>query len=154
MAAHDHARVIVLAPLILLGTAMTGRLLQWLWPLPLFAPPGGALLGWTLIIAALVVTAWSMLRFQRVGTTVNPYRGSTQLVMAGPYRYSRNPMYASLLVIQAALVLTTHICWELLMILPNWLLLRYGVIAPEERYLEQKFGEDYRRYLLSVRRWI
>jgi protein-S-isoprenylcysteine O-methyltransferase Ste14 len=37
---------------------------------------------------------------------------------------------------------------------PLLVLMRYGVIAREERYLERKFGEDYRRYRASVRRWL
>jgi protein-S-isoprenylcysteine O-methyltransferase Ste14 len=151
---RDHPRIIMLAPLILLVTASTGRLLQGLWPLPEFSPPAGHLVGWIIIIAALAVVLWSMVRFKRAGTTVSPYQSATQLVIEGPYLYSRNPMYTSLLVIQAALVLTMHIPWEALMVLPYWVLVRYGVIAPEERYLEQKFGEQYRRYKQTVRRWI
>lgn len=44
--------------------------------------------------------------------------------------------------------------WSLLLLLAVMLIIHYAVILPEERYLEQKFGEEYRSYKAKVRRWL
>ena len=44
--------------------------------------------------------------------------------------------------------------WSLLFVLPCLLVIRYGVIAREEAYLERKFGQSYRAYKARVRRWL
>jgi protein-S-isoprenylcysteine O-methyltransferase Ste14 len=44
--------------------------------------------------------------------------------------------------------------WLLLALVPFGLVIRYGVVAREEAYLERKFGDVYRRYRASVRRWL
>ena len=44
--------------------------------------------------------------------------------------------------------------WTLALLVPLLIVLHYGVIIREERYLERKFGDDYRRYRSTVRRWL
>jgi protein-S-isoprenylcysteine O-methyltransferase Ste14 len=150
----DHPRVITFPPLILLAAYLAGRFLHDIWPLPFFTFAGSWTLGWVIVAVALILPLWSFLTFHRANTAVNPYRPTTSIVTTGPFRFSRNPMYGALLVIQAAFSLNMHNLWQLIMVLPMWAILRYGVIAPEERYLEEKFGEEYRQYKARVRRWV
>ena len=44
--------------------------------------------------------------------------------------------------------------WVLALVVPLVMIMRFGVIAPEERYFQRRFGEDYLRRKKSVRRWI
>ena len=44
--------------------------------------------------------------------------------------------------------------WLLMVLVPFALLIRYGVVAREEAYLERKFGDVYRGYRSRVRRWL
>jgi protein-S-isoprenylcysteine O-methyltransferase Ste14 len=92
--------------------------------------------------------------FWRARTTVLPHRTTTALVTSGPYRLTRNPLYLSLGLLMAGGAFATNSLAVLAMLLPWAVVMRYGVIVREERYLEQKFGEDYRAYCRRVRRWL
>ncbi len=92
--------------------------------------------------------------FRRVGTQVSPLRPSTALATGGIYRYTRNPLYVSLAFIYLGIAAAMNGLWLLLLAVPLLVAIRYGVIAREERYLEAKFGEDYRQYKRRVRRWM
>ena len=65
----------------------------------------------------------------------------------------RNPMYVGLLLLVGGFGIAFASDWTLVLLVPLALLLRNGVVLREERYLEDKFGEDYRRYKASVPRW-
>jgi len=92
--------------------------------------------------------------FRRNDTTANPYSSTNSISSCGPYRFSRNPMYVSLCLIQPGIAAWTGNLWLLATLLPAILLIRFGVIAREERYLENKFGEQYLQYKHRVRRWM
>ncbi len=85
---------------------------------------------------------------------MNPYQPTTAIVTEGPYRFTRNPIYLSLAVLYAGLAVMANALWSLLLLLAVMLIIHYAVILPEERYLEQKFGEEYRSYKAKVRRWL
>ena len=106
------------------------------------------------IAVGVAVAALAMARFSDAGTNVPTNRPSTALVASGPYRFSRNPIYLSMLLIFAGTGLAADNGWVLILMVPLVLIMRFGVIAREERYLERKFGEDYLRYKRSVRRWL
>ncbi len=154
---HDQAdkpRVIARPPLIYLGALMLGLALDFAWPsaqLPgiLQYPIGGAF-----ILAGVALMAAAMRRFAAAGTNVPTALPATALVTGGIYRFSRNPIYVALSLIYAGLAVTADSLWALALLAPVLVVIRYGVIVREERYLEAKFGDGYRRYKASVRRWI
>ena len=92
--------------------------------------------------------------FKRAGTDANPYRPSTALATDGPYRFSRNPAYLAMAITYVGITLAAEAPWALFMLAPAMLVIQYGVIAREERYLERLFGEDYLTYKRTTRRWI
>jgi protein-S-isoprenylcysteine O-methyltransferase Ste14 len=81
-------------------------------------------------------------------------RPTTTIVDTGPYHSSRNPIYLGMVLGLIGLAIGFNSPWLLLTLVPFALVIRYGVVAREEAYLERKFGDVYRRYCARVRRWL
>jgi protein-S-isoprenylcysteine O-methyltransferase Ste14 len=107
-----------------------------------------------LVVAGLAVAIWGRNLMIRAGTNVEPYKPTTAIVDKGPFAYSRNPLYLCLLAVYLGIALLSGSGWLLILGVPLLLIMRYGVIAREERYLETKFGETYLAYKRRVRRWL
>jgi protein-S-isoprenylcysteine O-methyltransferase Ste14 len=156
--AKDTSGVIAPPPLIYATGLALGFLLNWLAPVPLWPSGAAPALRWTvgggLFIAAGLLAAWAMLRFSRAGTPIPTWRPTSALVVEGPYRFSRNPIYVALSLAYAALGIGLGNPWILGLLAPVLVVVRYGVIAREEAYLERRFGEEYRRFKGRVRRWL
>ena len=110
-------------------------------------------LGAVLIVLGAVILAAAMRQFRRAGTNLPTNRPTTALVTDGLYRFSRNPIYIALSLIYVGIGIAADSPWVLGLPLPILVIIRYGVIALEERYLERKFGQEYLRYKASLRRW-
>ncbi len=152
--ARDSAGVKVPPPLIYLAGLIIGFLAgKWL---PDFSAPVvvSRILGGLLIGLGIVLAFSAMGAFRRVGTTIRPDRPATTLASAGPYRFTRNPMYLSLAFAYAGTAILGQSLWALLILPAVLLVIRYKVIAREEPYLERQFGEVYTSYKACVRRWI
>ncbi len=76
------------------------------------------------------------------------------LVTTGVFAISRNPLYFGGVCILVGIALALSLLWVLVLLLPALVACHYVLIAPEERYLAAKFGEEYRLYAASVHRWI
>jgi protein-S-isoprenylcysteine O-methyltransferase Ste14 len=74
--------------------------------------------------------------------------------MSGPFRFSRNPLYLALTLLYLGLTLALNTWWGIVLLVPVLIIMHWGVILREERYLEQKFGESYRQYRSKVRRYL
>lgn len=157
MADGDTAGVIAPPPLLALAAVVFGLLLDGLFPayvltvlLPLNerVPIGGVLIALGL---ALVVAA--NLSFRKAGTHAEPWKPSTALVTEGIFRFVRNPMYVggTILLIGLAILLASD--WMIVTTIVMTLIIHVGVVRREERYLEGKFGEAYRRYCARVPRY-
>jgi protein-S-isoprenylcysteine O-methyltransferase Ste14 len=86
--------------------------------------------------------------------TLNTAGPSAALVISGPYRFSRNPMYLGLALLFTGVAVMLGVVWALLFVIPLILYIQVRVIIPEERYLQRAFGDDYRAYCSQVRRWL
>lgn len=133
-----------------------------MWLLAQLVPPVALPSVWGMILAigfaatGVAVALSGVLAFRRANTTVDPRvpQQSSSLVIRGIYRYSRNPMYVGFLLLLAAwaFYLTNAAA---LALLPLFVLyMNRFQIAPEERFLLQKFGAEYQAYLTRVRRWL
>ena len=88
------------------------------------------------------------------GTRVETNRPTTTIVANGPFRFTRNPIYIGKLLGQVGLAIGFDNFWMLAMLVPFYLVIRYGVIAREEVYLDHKFAAAYLGYKSRVRRWL
>lgn len=152
----DVPGVIALPPLVYLGFLAAGTLLEGFVPTPWPDVPRPAryAVGGLLVLAGVGLAVLATGRFRAAGTNIPPTLPATALVVTGPYRWSRNPMYLAMTLIYAGLAIAAGSLWTLALLVPVLLLIRYGVIAREEAYLERKFGDPYRLYKSRVRRWL
>jgi protein-S-isoprenylcysteine O-methyltransferase Ste14 len=150
----DNPGVRVPPPALYALAAIGGYVLNRRWPLPIADGVAVLVVAWALIAMWAVLTASSIGNFRRSRTSIVPIRPATTLVIAGPYRFTRNPMYVGLAMLTVALGLLMDSWWPIVLLLPVLLVVRVFVIAPEERYLERRFGADYIGYTKRVRRWL
>lgn len=150
----DHARVAFHPPILLIGAIAGGFVLRAVWSLTFISPGTAAVAGPALTIAALGVFTWSVLTMRRGGASVPTHTPTDALVFSGPYQFSRNPIYISMLGLMVAIAIWSNSLWFIVLAVAMVPLLDRGVIAREERYLEHKFGEAYLAYKQRVRRWL
>src|ERR1700722_2391981 len=110
-------------------------------------------IAWALAIG-FGLAIWASATMHKAGTRVETYKPTTTIVADGPYRFSRNPIYLGIFVSQTGLAIGFDNLWLLAMLVPFGFVIRYGVIAREEAYLERKFGAVYGGYKSRVRRWL
>jgi len=123
-------------------------------PIPVTWPDWTRPVGWILFIVPWLFAAWAIRVFGRHGTVVDPRGNVTTIVTDGPYRYSRNPMYVTLVTAYVGGTLAFHLAWGFVLLVPVFLALHFGVIVPEEHHLAAKFGDAYTSYTRRVRRWL
>lgn len=151
----DSANVVIPPPVAWALAFVAGLGLGWLYPLH-FVPAAipHAWLGAAVFVVGFALGIWAVATIRRAGTRVEPYKPTTAIVETGPYGFTRNPIYSGMLLGQIGLAIGFDNLWILAMLVPLYLVLRYGVIAREEAYLERKFGAFYLGYIARVRRWL
>lgn len=101
-------------------------------------------------IVLVLWAAWTMLRH---GTTLHPHQQASALVVTGPFRISRNPIYLgfALMLVGLALSLASSAPFAVMAV---WVFtMNQLFIQPEEARLAETFGADYAAYAQRVRRW-
>jgi protein-S-isoprenylcysteine O-methyltransferase Ste14 len=153
---RDHPGVKFPPPIVYAVAVLGGWWLNRFWPLPVRTVAGGtlAVLAWALAAAALVLLATPAVLFIRNHTSILPMRPSSALVAAGPYRFTRNPMYLGMALLTMALGLWLNTWWIIVLLMPALLIVQRFVIAREEAYLRRRFGAEYDAYTRQVRRWV
>lgn len=162
----DNPGVRIPPPLFYAVAIVLGLLFDGVHSLPVVTPAsvgsGVSRIGLSrivLVVAWLLVACWVYLTstafrlFRRKHTSVLPARPSTTLVVAGPYRFTRNPMYLGLALLTIALSLFLNTWWPIILLVPALFVIQSFVIAREESYLHRRFGAEYDAYACQVRRW-
>ena len=151
------AGVIARPPFLYLACLVLGFALDRLLPLPL-AFLEVTLVRWTagggLIGVGIAIMAAGIRNFSHAATPVPSNRPVRALVTTGIHGWSRNPIYVCMFLLYAGIGLAARSPWVLILALPLVIVLRYGVVAREETYLERRFGDTYRDYKARVRRWL
>jgi protein-S-isoprenylcysteine O-methyltransferase Ste14 len=146
------ARVRVPPPLVFLAAIIAGALLpglrlQWPWAARIAA-------GVILIAGALAPGIGAMRLFRKTGQDPKPWQPTPELIFDGPYRYTRNPMYVSMVLITLAVSAFSQRAWIAVLAPVALLIVHFTAVLREEAYLADKFGEPYLAYKAKVRRYL
>ncbi len=154
MNSSDNSGVRVPPPLYYLITLLVGIALRRFLPFPLFGTHEATIAAWVLVAAGFLFAVWGASTMLRARTAINPTKPTTAIARSGPFRFSRNPLYLALAIVYSGLSIYFRSLPALLLLPVAMTLMYYTVIRYEERYLEGKFGDEYRNYRKSVRRWV
>lgn len=150
----DNPGVIAFPPALFVGTLAIGLLFQFIFPVSFLPQLIAIALGVVVLIGAALIAISAFRAMHRAQTAVNPSQPTTAIVSDGAFSFSRNPIYLSLTLLYVGIALLVNALWALLLLLPLVVVVQNGVIKREEDYLERKFGDEYLRYKLGVRRWV
>jgi protein-S-isoprenylcysteine O-methyltransferase Ste14 len=151
---RDIPGVIAPPPLIYLAGVALGFVLEAVLPGGSFPEPLPLVLGLLFLLLGIALNGWWMASFRRAGTPMPPWEPTTALVTGGPYRVSRNPAYLGDTLIYIGVALLADAPWVLLPLPIVLAVMTWGVIRREERYLERRFGQEYREFKARRRAWI
>jgi protein-S-isoprenylcysteine O-methyltransferase Ste14 len=140
-------------PLIALAIGITVHAYVWPLRLPL---DGIARSGLAAVLAALGVAliGSALGLFRRSGQDPKPWATTPEVITTGIYRFTRNPMYLGMGLLQAGIGVALANGWVVAFVALSWLAIYFVAIRHEEAYLERKFGSVYLDYKKSVRRWL
>ena len=152
----DAAAVRIPPPLVYVaGILLAFAAHRWIWPMPLEVR-GALRIPLALAVAAtgITVIVLSFQRFRRTAQDPKPWTPTPEIISDGIFLHTRNPMYVGLACVQLSLAIGLGNLWIAAMVLPVLSVVYISAVRPEEAYLEQKFGDEYRAYRSSVRRWL
>jgi protein-S-isoprenylcysteine O-methyltransferase Ste14 len=150
----DHPQVMVLPPLVFLGYLIGAFLMNWAIPFPIPWTFALRIVGGIAAIVGFLLGGSAFSQMTKAHTSPDPHQPSTALVIEGPYRFTRNPIYLGFLLIYLGLSLLGGTLWGVIAAPFLIWTVNHAVIHFEEKYLVEKFGESYRQYMSRVRQWI
>ena len=153
MTARDHGPGVRIPPPVIVAAVLAAAwVLQRVAPVPV-GPPLPEI-GGLVIFAALALIGVAILVLVKAGNDPRPDKPDTALIEAGPFRFSRNPIYLGFLVAVAGFALRWGDLWGWAAVIVSHILLDRLVVAKEEAYLATRFGAAYETYRSRVRRWL
>jgi protein-S-isoprenylcysteine O-methyltransferase Ste14 len=152
----DSAAVRIPPPVFFFVCLGCGLLLEYFFPTHLIniSPIPRIIVGCIFILISFCFAASAFFVLIKNKTTFNAAKSTSKIVTDGIYRFSRNPLYLSLLLLLSGIAVLKLSLWILLAIPILYVLILFKAVKLEERYLSQKFGEEYLNYSAKVRRWI
>jgi protein-S-isoprenylcysteine O-methyltransferase Ste14 len=127
---------------------------KWLVPAVHFTSSILSGISWLMLIAAIGIIVWSGLWFLRKKTPIEPHHTPKVLIVEGPYRLSRNPIYVALVMLTIASALGHGSVLGLVAAAGLWWILDRRFAAPEEALLHTTFGAEAESYLNETKRWL
>ena len=152
----DGAAVRIAPPFVYLGGVIVGVLVHaFVMPLAIELSLGVRIaLAVAAGVAGLVLMGGAIKLFRRTGQDPKPWESTPEIISTGVYRYTRNPMYVGMALLQIALGVGLA-NWWIIILVPVVLAIVYAIaVRHEEVYLERKYGDQYVHYKASVRRWL
>jgi protein-S-isoprenylcysteine O-methyltransferase Ste14 len=153
---RDNPGVVAPPPAIYFAGLVTGLIFNYFFPAAIVFLPRtiGIIAGIIFVAIAGFVIFAAFRAFSAAKTNVEPWKPTTAIVSSGVYGFSRNPIYLAMTLLYVGVALLLDSLWVLLLIIPVWFLINFGVILREEKYLTAKFGSEYLEYKKRVRRWL
>src|ERR1700730_4147052 len=136
----------IIPPVVYLAGLVIGFLANIWMPITVVSDLVAWAVGGILIICGAVLAGFAILKFKDVGTTVRPDRAASTLVIAGPYKISRNPMYLGLALVYLGIAIAGQSVSALILLPVVLAITQRRAIEPEEAFLEKRFGANYIRY--------
>lgn len=141
-------------PIVALGLVAAAGILHVLLDPRRLVPPPWNELGLILLPAGAALILWPIVMFRRAHTSHLPEQEPRTLVLGGPYRFTRNPMYLGLTTILTGFAIVVG-TWPLFLAPPAFAFIMDRTQIPrEEARLEGAFGAEFERFRRSVRRWL
>ncbi|MBU2622987.1 MAG: isoprenylcysteine carboxylmethyltransferase family protein [Proteobacteria bacterium] len=152
----DRAAIHTPPPLIFFACLGMGILLEYSFPFRFItgAWPLRIIIGCFLLLVSGLMAVSAFIALIKNKTPFNPAKPTKKIVCEGSFRFSRNPLYLALLLLLSVAAVMAGSIWLVLALLILFILLERFAVRPEEKYLTDKFGEDYLNYKASVRRWL
>lgn len=147
---------IVPPPVLFFALALIGFIAQWLSPFNLMFHTWASRLifGTPLFIASGLIAISALIIMKKNKTAVNYNHPTIKFITESSFQFTRNPLYLSLLLVMGSIAVFANSTWHLIALLLLFLIFNFGVVAREEKYLENSYGEKYIQYKNRVRRWI
>jgi len=154
--APAHAGVRFPPPFVYVSGIIVAWLLgRWVaWPITAGPSRARSLAAAICVLVFLGLFVGALTAFRRARTTLIPNRPATAFVTRGPYAFTRNPMYLSLVALYIAVALWLNSWWAFVLLPVVVVIIDRAVIAREERYLGAAFPTEYSTYRSRVRRWL
>jgi protein-S-isoprenylcysteine O-methyltransferase Ste14 len=153
---RDTPNVLIFPPLIPFSALVVGVVLNFFMPLNLLARVlflARIVVGAIVFVVGIGMVIGANRIFQRIGTNVRPSQPTLALATKGMFTWTRNPMYVGGSFALLGIGIGFALDWVILLLVLSLPLVHYGIILREERYLERKFGDEYRRYKTNVPRY-
>jgi len=144
----------IMPPTYLLIAVITQGLLHLVAPIVRWSFVPYGLVGVLPLLLGIGINMRCSGLFKKAGTTIKPFEQSVELVIDGPYRISRHPMYLGMVLILGRIAVLLGSVSPLLVIPAFIWILTKRFIVPEEKAMEARFGPSYVVYKAHVRRWI
>jgi protein-S-isoprenylcysteine O-methyltransferase Ste14 len=152
---RDAPDIVILPPVLVGGTMILGLIVHYLlWQVSILPMLLSRVLGVVVFVSSGVLAHLAHRAMQRVGTNVLPTQPTLALATDGPFRFTRNPLYIAAIGVYLGVTLWVNSVVMLALVIPMTLVLHWGIVLREERYLMAKFGDGYAAYRARVRRWL
>ncbi len=144
---------IIEPPIVFAASVILEALSHYYFPLFTVIPSNLRFLGLVFIFISLLLSFWQL--HTMLGKTPIPYGSSPKtLLKDGPFKYTRNAFYLSLILISLGVAVYSADLVPFLIVILEFYIFNKFLIPPEEKVLEEKFGQEYMDYKKKVRRWI
>ena len=151
---NDAPDVKIIPPLVYLAGIVIGSLATIWMPTKVITNSVAWTVGGILSFCGGVLAGSAILKFKDVGTAVRPDHAASTLVITGPYKITRNPMYLGLAFVYLGIAIAGQSVWALILLPVVLAIIQRRAIEPEEAFLEKRFGANYISYKEKVPRWL